>query len=207
MTSQKLRNWCLNRLGSNLRQSWRKAVCYSLGGIRCLYTAVLVSPVQSRVQSRVQVLQRPLVKCLKDPNEIIHGHIWTCFIYKFIYTCRLYWASALYQLHSYFICEPFLFQLDSSHLEHFNLQLIWIYTYHQVQIDSAIVVPLWTAFRHFIYHLAYRMQTATLVILYRLIVTILICYLVVSLVLLFVSSVVICPTLLLKATLLRIILF
>ena len=49
--------------------------CYSLGGIRCLYTAVLVSPVQSRVQSRVQVLQRPLVKCLKDPNEIIHGHI------------------------------------------------------------------------------------------------------------------------------------
>ena len=37
---------------------------------------------------------------------------------------RLYWASALYQLHSYFICETFLFQLDSSHLEHFNLQLI-----------------------------------------------------------------------------------
>jgi len=29
--------------------------CCSLGGVHCLYTAVLVSP----VQSRVQVLQRP----------------------------------------------------------------------------------------------------------------------------------------------------
>ena len=39
--------------------------CCSLGGVRCLYTAILVSPVQSSpvhgpVQSRVQVLQRPL---------------------------------------------------------------------------------------------------------------------------------------------------
>ena len=38
--------------------------CFSLGGVRCLYTAVLVSPVHSPVQSspvqsRVQVLQRP----------------------------------------------------------------------------------------------------------------------------------------------------
>ena len=33
--------------------------CCSLGGVHCLYTAVLVSP----VQSRVQVLQRPLFEC------------------------------------------------------------------------------------------------------------------------------------------------
>ena len=42
--------------------------CCSLGGVRCLYTAILVSPVQSSpvhspVQSGVQVLQRPLLEC------------------------------------------------------------------------------------------------------------------------------------------------
>jgi len=47
-----------------------------------------------------------------------HRHTPTRSINKFINTCRLYWASALYQLHSYFIFETFLFQLDSSHLEH-----------------------------------------------------------------------------------------
>jgi len=41
--TRKSRNWCLNRLGSNLRQNWRKAVLVS-------------RPVHSKVQSRVQVL-------------------------------------------------------------------------------------------------------------------------------------------------------
>ena len=55
-----------------LEAELEKSRC-SLGGIRCLYAAILVSPVQSSpvhspvqsspVQSRVQVLQRPGTNC------------------------------------------------------------------------------------------------------------------------------------------------
>jgi len=45
------------QLEAELETNW----C-SLGGVRCLYTAVLVSPVHSSVQSRVQVLQRPQIR-------------------------------------------------------------------------------------------------------------------------------------------------
>jgi len=81
LTSQKSRRWCLNRLGSNLRQSWRQAVVAMVALAGCIQlfwsvqsslvhspvqsspvqsSPVQSSPVHSSVQSRVQVLQRPV---------------------------------------------------------------------------------------------------------------------------------------------------
>ena len=44
---------------------------HSFGDVCCLYTAVMVSPVQSIVQSRVQLLQSPRLPW--SPHVPVHG--------------------------------------------------------------------------------------------------------------------------------------